>query len=113
MGAGRRGRSFQFTFQSHDENWGKTPSYPPRTQTHPPCSLSCCEVDTVTFPVTQMMRGGSVQAPNEGIWDLPFCCLEAAPSQPSCNLPCKTTVPIPVFGWEEVLATGEGPESAM
>ena len=78
-----------------------------------PPTLSCFEVDAATFPVTQTIRGGSVQAPSERSRDLPFCCLEAAPSQPSCNLPCKTTVPVPVFGWEEVLATGEGPESAV
>ena len=104
-------------FSSHFRVMMKTgarlPLIPPTPKpTHPVPSLAL----KLTLPPSlspQTMRGGSVQAPSERSRDLPFCCLEAAPSQPSCNLPCKTTVPVPVFGWEEVLATGEGPESAV
>ena len=71
VGAGRGGRSFQFTFQSHDEKWGKTPSYPSRPQTtHPVPSLAL----KLTLPPSlspQMMRGGNVQDSNEGSQDPP------------------------------------------
>ena len=71
MGAGKGGRSFQFTFQSHDENWGKTPSYPPAPKpTQPVLSLAL----KLTLPPSlspQTMRGGNVEDSNEGSRDPP------------------------------------------
>jgi len=87
MGAGRGGRSFQFTFQSHDENRGKSPSYPPAPKPIQPVPSLALKLTLPPSLSLQTMRGGNVQNSDEGSWDPPFCYLEAAFSQPSCNLP--------------------------
>ena len=89
--AGPFGSQFRVMMKTGEDSLISPPAPKP---THPVPSLAL----KLTLPPSlspQTMRGGSVQAPSERSRDPPFCCLQAAPSQPSCNLPRQTTKPSP------------------